>query len=157
MVGSSHGGLAAFWTATRRPDIFGLAGCFSPSFFSGLDRLALPLRSGGALKDSELLAGVQAMLVAPEIRPRIWLCWGGERNGGEHNSVVEALAERRAIEMSGLLQAFGYTHHICRGEGDPSPAELITAAVASHGHNESAWRARFGWMIESFFPSEPAT
>lgn len=152
VVGSSHGGLAAFWTATRRPEVFGLAGCFSPSFFSGLDRLALPLRVQGSLERSELVAGARDVLRDPARRPRIWLCWGGERAGGEHNEVVEALAERRAVEMAGLLRSWGYTHHGSRGAGDPSDAELITVGVPHHGHDEGAWRERFGWMVESFYP-----
>ncbi|MEL6346774.1 MAG: alpha/beta hydrolase-fold protein, partial [Myxococcota bacterium] len=31
VIGSSHGGLASFWMATRRPDQFGFAGCMSSS------------------------------------------------------------------------------------------------------------------------------
>lgn len=151
IVGSSHGGLAAFWTATRRPDAFGNAGCFSPSFFSGLDSLVRGPRPT-LLASSALVAGAAAVLGDPSVRPRLWLCWGMRRDGGEHNAVVEALAARRGAEMAHLLE---HTYGYRRGEGrtaTPTDAELFVASDPNHGHDEDAWRVRFGWMMRALFP-----
>jgi enterochelin esterase-like enzyme len=39
IIGSSHGGLAAFHMALSHPTIFGIAICMSPSFWAGIDSL----------------------------------------------------------------------------------------------------------------------
>jgi len=148
VVGSSHGGLAAFYAATRRPDAFGKAGCLSPSFFSGLDSLGHGGRRAGArpvaLADQELVAGAAALLAAPERRPAIWLSWGLRRDGGEHNEVVEELATRRGREMARLLEErFGYRHH----------RDLFVHEDPGAGHDEDSWRGHFGRMMEAFFPA----
>lgn len=148
VVGSSHGGLAAFWTATRRPDAFGVAGCLSPSFFSGLDSLVRGPRPI-PLDQSELWTGALDVLRDPARRPRVWICWGGRRDGGEHNSVVEALAARRGEEMARLLQGVGYR----RGDGraGASDADLLVTSDPAHGHDEGAWRVRVGWLLRAWF------
>jgi pimeloyl-ACP methyl ester carboxylesterase len=146
IMGSSHGGLAAFWTATRRPDAFGKAGCLSPSFFTGIDSLGHAGPAGTrpvALADQELVADAAAVLADRARRPTIWLCWGLVRHGGEHNGVVEELATRRGREMAVLLEArFGYRHH----------HDLFVHEDAHGGHDEESWRGRFGRMMEAFFP-----
>lgn len=143
IVGSSHGGLAAFWCATRHPETFGAAGCLSPSFFSGLDDLATGARSPLALLGSPLVAPVADLLADPVRRPRLWLCWGLRRDGGEHNAIVEALATHRGREMADLLvQRFGYR------EG----TDLWAVEEREAGHEESAWRRRFGPMMVRMFP-----
>ena len=151
IVGSSHGGLAAFWTATRRPDAFGNAGCLSPSFFSGLDSLVRGPRPT-PLATSALVAGAAQVLADPALRPRLWMCWGMRRDGGDHNAVVEALAARRGAEMADLLvNTYGYR----RGDGQtatPPDADLFVAVEPSHGHDEDAWRIRFAWMMRALFP-----
>ncbi len=145
VAGSSHGGLAAFWCATRRPDRFGVAGCFSPSFFSGIDDLrpagGRPIR----LRDAPLVSDVAGTLADASLRPRIWLCWGGRRTGGDHNAVVEHLAAVRGREMRDLLASeFGY--RVARW---PDRGEVTWAEGASHGHDEAAWHERFGWFAQS--------
>jgi pimeloyl-ACP methyl ester carboxylesterase len=135
-VGSSHGGLAAFWCATRHPDVFGAAGCLSPSFFSGLDDLSTGALGDVALRDSPLVAPVIPVLADPALRPRLWLCWGLRRDGGEHNAIVEALATTRGEEMADLLVDLGYREGV----------DLWAVEERDAGHDESAWRRRFGWM-----------
>lgn len=145
VAGSSHGGLAAFWTATRRPDCFGSAGCFSPSFFTGIDDLVPAGSRPLPLREAEIVTGGSSVLSDPERRPRLWICWGGWRSGGEHNAVVEHLATLRAREMRDLLAAqFGY-----ETAQWPATAELTWAEVAAHGHDEGAWRERFGWFAQA--------
>jgi hypothetical protein len=146
VAGSSHGGLAAFWTATRRPDRFGMAGCLSPSFFTGLDELRPNGTGPSALADSALIRGASEVLADPARRPRLWMCWGLRRDGGEHNAVVEHLATRRGREMRDLLATrFGYA--TARW---PSVAELTWDEEAQHGHDERAWRARFPRFVHAF-------
>ena len=145
IVGSSHGGLAAFFSATRRPDVFGKAGCLSPSFFSGLDSLVDGSVGEGTLRDSPLVDDVADLLDDASRRPWLWLCWGMRRDGGEHNAIVEALAAVRGLEMADLLvEEFGYE----------AGRELFITVDANGGHDEPAWRRRFGLMMQAFFPRE---
>lgn len=153
VVGSSHGGLAAFWTATRRPDAFGKAACLSPSFFSGLDSLTWGAVSA-PLEPTPLVAGAAGVLSDPIRRPTFWMCWGTRRDGGDHNRVVEALAALRGAEMADLLvRRFGYVRQDFASHALPSPgANLFVAIDQGAGHDEDAWRRRFGWAMRAFFP-----
>lgn len=129
IVGSSHGGLAAFYTATTRPDRFGKAGCLSSSFWVGLDPGFL--FGGGPLRDSLLVQRAAPTLDGPS-RPRLWLDWGLVRTGGEQNALVEAMATDRSREMAALLrQEYGY-----------EPDELATLEDPNGAHDEDSWRRR---------------
>jgi hypothetical protein len=139
VLGSSHGGLASFWTATRHPDDFGDAGCFSSSFFSGLDDLVTGWHSGIDLATAPLVRDVAPLLADPSRRPRLWLDWGLRRDGGEHNSIVEHLATLRGRELGELLQRrFGYVEGV----------DLHTVEHAEGGHDEASWGRRFGWWLD---------
>lgn len=143
VVGSSHGGLAAFWTATRHPDRFALAGCLSPSFFSGLG-------AEDSLADSELVAPVVDVLRSGGVR--LWVDWGERRDGGPHNAVVERLAAARGREIVRLLAGWGRpSQRVTRDVGPDPEAPGWWAQVAEHGHDERAWRERFRWMLAAFF------
>lgn len=154
IAGSSHGGLASFWAATRRPDAFGAAGCLSPSFFTGIDSLRHGPRPV-ALSSSELVGGAAAVLADPARRPRLWICWGLRRDGGEHNAVVEALAARRGEEMISMLQSdYGYRRQVFDDGTIPDPAaDLFTHVDRVGGHDEDAWRWRFGLMVRALLPA----
>ncbi|HEU4537981.1 MAG TPA: alpha/beta hydrolase-fold protein, partial [Polyangiaceae bacterium] len=139
IVGSSHGGLAAFYTAAARPDRFGLAGCLSSSFWAGLDPGFL--FGGEALRDSRLLARARPTLAGPAGRPRRWRDWGLVRSGGEHNSLVEAMATTRGREMAALLRdEYGY-----------GPGELATREDPQGGHDEDSWGRRFPDVMRFLF------
>ena len=139
VVGSSHGGLAAFYTAAARPDRFGLAGCLSSSFWAGLDPGFL--FGGEALRDSRLIARAGPTLADAAGRPRLWLDWGLVRSGGEHNSLVEAMATTRGREMAALLRdGYGY-----------GPGELATREDAQGGHDEDSWGRRFPDVMRFLF------
>ncbi|MCB9689147.1 MAG: alpha/beta hydrolase [Alphaproteobacteria bacterium] len=147
VVGSSHGGLASFWAATRHPDAFRAAGCLSPSFFTGLDDLDTNTLSAAPLATSPLVAPVAQLLADGGSRPRMWICWGTERSGGQHNEVVERLAAIRGREMAALLRdRFGYVDGLDLWEVEDEGA----------GHDEHAWRRRFAWMAKAMFPATGA-
>ena len=154
IVGSSHGALAAFWAATRHADVFGNAGCLSPSFFSGLDSFQRgPSRA--PLHEAPLVTEVADLLADPARRPRLWIDWGMRRDGGEHNAVVEAWAARRGAEMLDLLvHRFGYREQVVDAGSAPDPrADLFSHVDAIGGHDEDAWRFRFGLLARAFLRS----
>jgi hypothetical protein len=105
IIGSSRGGLAAFYVANSRPEVFGRAGCLSPSFWVGLDPVYGGELPGGPLADAPLITAHADVLVDPTRRPRLWIDWGLVRTGGFHNEVIEAAATERGREMVELLQA----------------------------------------------------
>lgn len=130
IVGSSHGGLAAFYAAARRPDVFGSAVAMSPSFWAGLDP------TSGTLAASALLTQVGPSLKSGH--PRLYLDWGLVRTGGEHNAVIEAAATTRGEEMVALLQSqYGYTL-----------GTDLTRVIDPQGeHEEVSWGRRFGTAL----------
>jgi Putative esterase len=152
VVGSSHGGLAAFRTATSHPEVFGVAGCLSSSFFSGLDDLDRGRRPV-ALADSDLVRRAAPVLADARRRPRLWIDWGLRRDGGQHNAIVEALAAVRGAEMVELLEkSFGArVARIGAGDAPPRDAEVIACVDAVGGHSEAAWRHRTGLLLRAFF------
>lgn len=144
VLGSSHGGLASFWAATRHPDVFGEAVCMSTSLFTGLDSLRSDAR-GGPLADAPLVRDVAPLLSDPGRRPRLWLDWGLRRDGGEHNSVVERLATERGRELAAwLVDRCGYVEGV----------DLTTVEHAAAGHDETAWSERFGWWLARTAPND---
>lgn len=139
VLGSSHGGLAAFWAATRHPDVFGEAVCLSSSFFSGLDDLRTGVVSSVPLSASALVRDAAPVLADPARRPRLWLDWGLRRDGGDHNAVVEHLATVRGREMAALLALrFGYVEGV----------DLRAVEHRDGGHDEASWALRVGWWLD---------
>ena len=153
IVGSSHGGLAAFWTAHARPDAFGLAGALSPSFWVGLDSLIHEVEVGD-LATSRLLEVAGPTLADPGLRPRLWLDWGRRRDNGFHNEVIEAKAERWTREMITLLrERYGYDlQDLQPGETPRKDAMGWVYEDQLGGHDEDAWSYRFGLLMQAFFP-----
>ena len=146
IIGSSHGGLAAFYMAIRRPDCFGVAAALSPSFWIGLDNrtqsaLALPTPHA-TLRHSELLRLLGPMLASHNRRPRIYLEWGLVRGGGPHNAEIEERATARGREMADLLvKDFGY--QIDR--------DLSIEEDPKGEHNEITWGRHLPHVLEFFF------
>lgn len=152
IVGSSHGGLAAFYLAGTRPDAFGKAGCLSSSFWVGLDSLGFNPFPGD-LASSVLLDDTGGVLADPSSRPTLWIDWGLRRDGGFHNSVIEALATTRSQQMVDLLeQSYGYTAASSAVGHDPA-VNLYWHEDPIGGHDEDAWAWRFGLMMQAFFPA----
>ena len=66
---------------------------------------------------------------------------GGERQGGEHNAIVEAAATERGREMVETLRDCGYS------------AERLSACVdPDGGHDERSWGRRwpdvYRWFVQ---------
>jgi predicted alpha/beta superfamily hydrolase len=145
IVGSSHGGLAAFYMANRRPDAFGYAGALSPSFWVGLDdaeRFPLIKRlPDRELKDSPLLEALKETLGAASGRPKLYLDWGLVRTGGLHNESIEERAAARGREMAALLQQ-EYAYIIDQ--------DLIVYEDPVGEHNEQSWARRMPRVLEFF-------
>jgi enterochelin esterase-like enzyme len=134
IAGSSHGGLAAFYVASTRPDVFGNAIAMSSSFWAGLDELTI----GGPLASSALMQAAGPGLTAK--KPRLYLDWGLVRSGGTHNAIIEDRATMRGREMATLLEgSFGYT----KGK------DLFTVEDPLGEHDELSWKRRFGNALKA--------
>lgn len=135
IVGSSHGGLAAFYAASTRPEVFGRAIAMSSSFWAGLDEVTV----GGPLSASALITAAAPGLAK---RPRLYLDWGLVRTGGTHNSIIEERATARGAEMSALLAgSYGYT----------KDKDLFTIEDPLGEHEEISWGRRLGPALEKIF------
>ena len=148
VLGSSHGGLAAFYTAIKHPDKFRCIAALSPSFWVGLDSMIDPCfldLSGdllGSLEYSALIfAGLQT-LQDPQLQPKIYLDWGLIREGGYHNSFIEARATARGREMRDLLiRKFGYRYN----------ENLFVVEDPIGQHSEESWSGRMETVLQNFF------
>lgn len=135
IVGSSHGGLAAFYAASTRPEIFGRAIAMSSSFWAGLDEVTI----GGPLSTSALMTAASPGLAK---RPRLYLDWGLVRTGGTHNSIIEDRATARGTEMSALLaSSYGYVKE----------SDLFTVEDPLGEHEEISWGRRLGPALAKIF------
>lgn len=146
MLGSSHGGLCAFYVGNRRPDRFGVVAALSSSFWIGLDMrtpssLAVPSPER-TLSGSALLEALRPTLADRATRPRILLQWGLVRSGGSHNSEIEERATIRGREMASLLVGeFGYR----------LDRDLVTIEDPRGEHNEITWERHSPRVLEFFF------
>lgn len=138
IVGSSHGGLAAFFTITRHPESFSFGAALSPSFWVGLDSRTDGASGEGSLEESALVMPVRSLLSGPS-RPRLWIDWGLVRTGGVHNAVIERLATERGREMVELLERSGYDATTLTWLEEPEGA-----------HDEASWARRLPQVLERF-------
>lgn len=143
IVGSSRGGLSAFYLATRRPDVFGQAICMSSSFWAGLDPVFGGSYPGGPLGAAPIVAQVQTTLHDRMRRPRLWIDWGLVRRGGAHNSVIEDAATRRGREMQGILTGtYGYV----------GGRDLFALEDPVGEHDELSWGRRLRDALPALWP-----
>jgi hypothetical protein len=149
IAGSSHGGLAAFYIANRRPDAFGYGAALSPSFWVGVDDAEcypfikpLPDRE---LKNSQLLEAVKETLADPLRRPKLYFDWGLVRTGGLHNASIEERATARGREMANLCRQ-QYSYEIGK--------DLVTYEDPDGEHNEHSWTRRIARVLEFFVKAE---
>ncbi|MDZ8054371.1 MAG: alpha/beta hydrolase [Aulosira sp. ZfuVER01] len=140
ILGSSHGGLAAFYIGCCKPDSFKNVAALSPSFWVGLDT---GLGVFASLANSSLIELTSKTLYDKTIRPRVWLDWGLVRDGGEHNWWIEKHATKRGREMRDLLlnQKFGYVQD----------RELFTYEDPIGDHTEESWHRRLPMVLKAFY------
>lgn len=146
VLGAGHGGLAAFYTAVKYPNMFGNVAALSPSFWVGLDSALDPgafnlLGHGGLnLEASTLMLEAESTLT--QQRLKIYLDWGLVRDGGSHNEFNEERATIRGREMRDLLlQRFGYRDRV----------NLFTVEDPDGQHNEQSWARRSENALKLFF------
>lgn len=148
ILGSSHGGLAAFYTATQYPEKFGCVAALSPSFWVGVDsylELSINNFSGpffGSLESSALWFLAEQNLQNPQKRLKIYLDWGLVREGGFHNSFIEERATARGREMGDLLiRKLGYREN----------ENLWIVEDPMGEHREESWSNRVENVLKIFF------
>jgi predicted alpha/beta superfamily hydrolase len=141
ILGSSHGGLAAFYTGAKYPDKFGCVAALSPSFWVGLDTMETDLLAK-PLAESVLWLIVQNSLSKSDRRSKIYLDWGLIREGGWHNEFIEERATVRGREMRDLLiQDLGYRLNY----------DLFVVEDNLGQHHEESWAARSLNILPLFF------
>jgi hypothetical protein len=148
VVGASHGGLAAFYTAIKHPDRFGCVAALSPSFWVGLDSAVETSWSKVAgsflssLESSALWFTTSQTLLNPQKHLKIYLDWGLVREGGDHNSFIEERATARGREMRDLLiKKFHYREH----------HDLFVVEDPLGEHTEESWSSRMENVLKIFF------
>ncbi len=148
ILGASHGGLAAFYLATKYPDKFRLVAAMSPSFWVGLDSTmdsSLFKLSGdffGQLESSSLIYSASQTLKNPHQRLKIYLDWGLVREGGFHNQFIEERATIRGRQMRDILiQQFDYQENI----------NLFIVEDIIGQHSEKSWSGRVENMLKIFY------
>ncbi len=124
VLGSSHGGLAAFFTGVSHGEVFGQVIAMSPSLWAGTMK---PLRQ------STIYRWTADNLRRVETRPRIYIDWGQERAGGVHNRFIEGWATSRCEEMVDILR---------RDHGYRDGVDMMAVADPDGQHNEDSWRRR---------------
>ena len=144
IIGSSNGGLAAFFTGCYKPDAFGFVSALSPSFWAGVDlseNFPYIVKTDEKLKDSKLIEFVSDSLSKKKERPSIYLDWGLVREGGLHNSSIEERAAARGREMSEILQKdYGYT----------LGSDLFVYEDKTGDHTEYSWSKRLPAILKIF-------
>jgi len=134
IVGSSHGGLASFYTACYHYQHFGLCGALSSSFWA----------------DSYITLCKPCLmnLVGPKLHeastdhPKLWIDWGLIRTGGLHNCLIENLATESSIKMIDLLQKeYSYIED----------KDLFWFVDELGTHDERAWKYRFKLLLKKFY------
>ncbi len=144
LVGSSRGGLAAFYTSTQHPRQFPQVAALSPSFWVGLEKNQ-PQRQGlqtmfhTPLVGSALIFAATPTLTNPELRPKIYLDWGLISEEGDF---YEERAKNRGYEMRELLiEHYGYQENV----------NLFTVEDPIGRHSEESWGARLEIVLKIFF------
>lgn len=146
ILGSSHGGLAAFYTAVKYPHCFGNVAAMSPSLWVGVDsavEMSLPNFSGpyfGQLQSSVLMFEAEETL--RQHRIKIYLDWGLVREGGQHNAFIEERATARGRDLRDLLiQDYGYRDQ----------DNLFVVEDPLGEHQEESWAGRLDGVLRIFF------
>ncbi|CAF1398732.1 unnamed protein product [Rotaria sordida] len=155
IVGSSHGGLAAFHMALSYPTIFGIAICMSTSFWAGLDWLIGSSLTNVccSLEKSTLIQKYDHVLRSDNA-PLLYIDWGLSKDWHLHNIIIERLAASRSSEMVKLLtKKYGYKHiSVESNEHINNTEKLVLTHIDPHGeHDEIWWEKRFFTIVNILF------
>lgn len=139
IAGSSHGGLAAFYTAMRHAPAFEMAACLSPSFWVGVDDAERfpEVRENPTGRAESALPELGAWLATVRRLPRLYFDWGMVRTGGCHNSHIERLSAIRTMEIIRFLLERNYRYGW----------NLSFNEIPDGEHTETSWRERFDRVI----------
>jgi predicted alpha/beta superfamily hydrolase len=125
MMGSSMGGLFAFYATWERPEIFGGAICLSPSFWWA-DRYMVRRVSGAT---------------CPAPRPRLYLDSGAAASAHEDDSATrDGVHVVRAMHRALVIHCY-----------EPDD-DLYLLSWAGHRHDPSSWAARVAVPLQLFHP-----
>lgn len=132
VMGASLGGLAAFALAWQHPEVFGLAGIFSGSFWwRGED-------GSPAVRQASRLAH-RMVRETPErsVVPRLWFTAGDkeETDDRDGNGVIDAVQD--TTELIDELARHGLKRH----------GNLAFQLVEGGEHNETAWARELGGFL----------
>jgi predicted alpha/beta superfamily hydrolase len=131
ILGSSMGGLFAFYAAWTRPEVFGKAACLSSSFWWG---------------NRQIVRDVQETEPrSPDLRPLLYLDTGASKDPLEEDaSARDGFHHTRSMYRALLAQ--GYV----------AGRDLHRLAFTGQQHEAPAWGARVGIPLQILFPP-PAT
>ncbi|MBK7861090.1 MAG: alpha/beta hydrolase [Archangiaceae bacterium] len=126
VMGSSMGGLFAFYAAWSRPDVFGKAACLSSSFFWG----------------NRWLVRMVNETPPPSPRPLLYLDSGATPNEGEQKSRDNYHHTRSMLRA---LTALGFE----------AGKDLHRLVFPGHEHNAASWASRIALPLQLLFPRVP--
>lgn len=126
ILGSSMGGLFAFWAAWSRPEVFGKAACLSSSFFWG----------------NRWLVRMVTETKTPSPRPVIYLDSGATPNEGEQKSRDNYHHTR---SMLNALTSLGFE----------AGKDLFRLVFPGHEHNAASWASRIALPMQLLLPRVP--
>ena len=136
IFGASMGGLCAFDSAWRRPQVFGLAGIFSGSLWWRADDSSVPARQASRIAHRK----VRATTGKPAVR--VWFEAGtrDETADRDANGVIDAIQD--TLELIDELEAKGFRRD----------ADLAYLEIPGGEHNEATWARALPAFLEWALP-----
>ena len=128
IIGSSFGGIAAFYTACRRWDKFGTCAAMSPSFAYEYEFEDVT----EDMNEHRFTKEIDSYLTKSDGKPRIWLDWGG-LEPEEYNYCQEVL--------NCLIGEYNYE------EGE----NIFYFKDENGDHSEAAWSFRLSIILKEFY------
>lgn len=131
IVGSSFGAIAAFYTASKFNNKFGIAGVMSPSFQDVMKFV----KDSICPEKSPFMQEIGEYLKATAIKPSFWIDWG---------KYEESIAESAPIIIKELQKKYSYQ----------ISKNLFFFDDKLGTHDERAWKYRFGLFLKTFYPGK---
>ena len=139
IFGASMGGLGAFDTAWRRPQVFGLAGIFSGSLWWRTDN------SSVAARQSSRIVHRRVREAAGKPNLRLWFEAGTDDETADRdgNGVIDAIQDTR--ELMDELETRGFRRGV----------DLAYLEIEGGGHHESTWARALPEFLRWVLPPSP--